>query len=204
MCLIIFAKQGTPIPFKYFRRAFVRNPHGAGFMVAKDGELIIKKGFFNLGDLWNAYKEYDGKYTCFVHTRWSTHGAQNVQNCHPWLIDGNHGMVHNGVLQNYTHFKNGLSDSGNFTNLILRPMFHDYPTLWKEPYFTETLAHSIGWSKIGILSGDGDYMIYNENSGEWVDGLWFSNSDYKPLPKKRLKKTFSKIDDKTVSKVAVV
>ena len=47
MCLIACKPAGVFIPKKYLRNGFRENGHGSGYMVAKDGELIIKKGFFS-------------------------------------------------------------------------------------------------------------------------------------------------------------
>ena len=40
---------------------------------------------------------------------------------------------------------------------------------------------AIGYNKIALLRSDGAMTILNEKSGDWVDGLWFSNDSYKKV-----------------------
>lgn len=47
------------------------------------------------------------------HTRWATHGAVNLNNCHPHVSsDGRFALVHNGVVENFQALRNQLLVEG--------------------------------------------------------------------------------------------
>ncbi len=192
MCLALCAQKGRSIPFSVLQEGFKSNPHGAGYAIAKpevDGTTDIFKGFFTFGDFWEEFKEVNGKYDLLVHFRYSTGGARNEENCHPWQIDDKHAMIHNGTLKSYTRIHNGLSDTGNFNEQILKPLVQWHPDLIGTPYFNALAGQAIGeGNKMAILNGEGKIYIFNEHLGNYLpNGVWASNFDY-IRAKKRKKK----------------
>ena len=51
MCIICVSPQGAPQPsLAQIEAMFAHNPHGAGYMVARNGKVEIHKGFMSLED----------------------------------------------------------------------------------------------------------------------------------------------------------
>ena len=68
--------------------------------------------------------------------------------------------------------------------------------MWKNPSFIKLVEATIDYSKLVILDNKGRYYIVNEKKGNWVDGVWYSNTSYKP----KTTKVVSATTQKTVSK----
>src|SRR4249919_3576665 len=102
MCIAILVPQGNTVPPETLVRAFNSNRDGAGFAYLKKGEVIIDKGYMNLPDFLNKYKQLkDSKVQdngpMLIHCRIATMGKVCPENCHPFrLRDG--AMIHNGSL----------------------------------------------------------------------------------------------------------
>ena len=51
MCIICVSKSGVRQPGDALLRSmFLHNPHGAGFMYARDGRVMIHKGFMDVDE----------------------------------------------------------------------------------------------------------------------------------------------------------
>ena len=69
--------------------------------------------------------------------------------------------------------------TGNFAKLVLEPMLASHNA--DNPALRFLIESAIGPSnKIAIMNGAGEAVIYNETSGQWQDGVWFSNSGFRP------------------------
>ena len=180
MCLIACKPAGVFIPKKYLRNGFRENGHGSGYMVAKDGELIIKKGFFSFKDLWKSFREYQ-EFPAVIHERWGNIGLKNFDNCHPFFVSPNLGMAHNGTISIAT--KDGKSDSATFTELVLQYLHKDDENFLKNPQITFLMGKAIGQSKLAFLHASGEITIINKHLGVEHENIWFSNNDYKAFPK---------------------
>ena len=80
MCVICASPKGVRQPTRSEIKAmFLRNPDGAGYMVARDGSVTIHKGFMNLDEFLNALKaeHFTAKDSVVYHFRISTQAGIN-------------------------------------------------------------------------------------------------------------------------------
>lgn len=181
MCLISFSPSGIIIPENHIRTAWNNgNNDGAGYAFVADGRLIVRKPFWKLGKLIRSYQSdsKDNPNSPFLlHLRLATDGGKNRKNTHPFsLANDSVVLAHNGILSLYSGHKT-ISD----TRLFCETVLVDRPgsQLTGKP-FNSILAKMIGQgNKLVLLGNDGRYSIVNESCGNWNDGIWYSNENYK-------------------------
>ena len=73
------------------------------------------------------------------------------------------------------------SDTVRFNEAILRPLVNKWGNLalFQDPVI-ELIENRIGYSKLVFLDRHGNHKIMNESKGVWDDGVWYSNTSYKP------------------------
>jgi len=184
MCIAIFKPKEHTLTRDTLKICFEGNSHGAGFAYPDGGKMVVDKGYFKFKEFWEAYSEVQKKaLPMLIHFRYRTHGLQNAENCHPWQIDAEHAMIHNGVIKQFSggNKKGKLSDTGKFNEHVLKPMFLANSRQWLENWSKCLIEDFIGTgNKVVILSANGDYQIYREEFGTWSGGCWFSNDGFKP------------------------
>jgi hypothetical protein len=179
MCIAFLATKDSPSK-DTLRICFSNNNDGAGFAYAHENKLHVEKGFFTFDDFWKAYKQIPKDTPFLCHFRKTSHGPRDRKNCHPWQIDENHALVHNGILRQHDEKNDKLSDTGRFVNEMLKPMFRVNPCMWQEPWMKILLEEYIGWgNKCAILSNTGEYLILREDQGIWDNGIWYSNDSFR-------------------------
>lgn len=187
MCVICASPKGTRQPsISEIKRMFCRNPHGAGYMVAREGRVEIHKGFMNLGDFLAALKSehFTAADSVVYHFRISTQAGVNPEMTHPFPLSNQRedmkpldvicgcGIAHNGVIRLTTDpAEKEYSDTAIFitdylSQYILRP----------SDLHRDELLNAIGrliQSKMAILDASG----YIATVGSFINdrGLLFSN-----------------------------
>ena len=174
MCLAIAKPEGQTIPIEHLRNGFNRNPDGAGYAITRNMKNIIRKGFFTFDEFIADYNEnVRDTQSAIVHFRLASHGPINKRNCHPWIVSPNVCMIHNGVLD--CHSTPTLSDTGFFVARILAK----HANRIADPVFHARMENRIGErNKFVFLYACGEIVIYNEASGHWNSGVWYSNDSY--------------------------
>ena len=89
MCIICVSKSGVRQPSDITLRAmFRRNPHGAGYMYARDGKVTIHKGFMNIEDFLAAVhtERFTPQDSVVYHFRISTQAGVNAAMTHPFPL----------------------------------------------------------------------------------------------------------------------
>ena len=124
MCVCILQPPGQRAGKRRLQRCFATNPQGARYMFAVRGQLHIKKGYFGFDRLLrdlraDMTRHPDVAYG--IHFRIATAGEVNAANCHPFKVDGDVGMIHNGMLPAVkVPAKSTMSDTAVFARDLAR------------------------------------------------------------------------------------
>lgn len=177
MCIAIYKPAGKTIDKENLQQCFKINSDGAGFLVAKDKKLTLKKGFFTFDEFYEAYLPYENE-QCLIHFRIKTHGEINKDNCHPFMINKGLGFIHNGIINGFG--LGDISDTRHFNSSILQPLVAKYGNqILFEPAVQELIESRIGYSKLAFLDRHGNYQLFNEDKGVWDNEVWYSNYSYR-------------------------
>ena len=181
MCIAIYKPEVLLISRETLERCYNSNPDGAGYMFHKNNKLYIRKGFFDFNSFWNSYKR-DQKKECVIHFRIKTHGQINKDNCHPYMVNDKFAFVHNGIISGYND--PSKSDTWLFNEDVIQPFVNKWGNLglFEDPV-KKLIESRIGYSKLIFMDNEGNTKIFNEDKGNWDNGIWYSNGSYrKPTP----------------------
>jgi hypothetical protein len=179
MC-IIFAGKIIPSN-KELKNAWANNPDGAGVMYTEVGQDTIN--IFKSLD-YSVFAKHISKLrknininSVVLHFRFATHGEVNLDNAHPFSINGTLAMVHNGVV---TQLSKDLNTSDSY---LLSRMLSNLPPDWeKNDTILSLLEDYIGeHNKVVILSNSGELVFLNKHKGHELNGIWRSNTDYRKM-----------------------
>ena len=186
MCLLIKADAGQIIPKEHLKNGWRENPHGAGFAFAKDGKVLVRKGFRRFKDFWRTYRDFQ-QYPKIVHLRYGNVGSLSMDNCHPFQVDSDLVFAHNGTIS-ITSTRKDLhgqwSDTRIFNELILKDLRKRDKNFLENSSWRWMLSNSIGYSNLVFLDSEGKFTIINKSMGELdtETGIWYSNKDYLAKP----------------------
>mgnify|MGYP000637477524 CR=1 FL=1 len=192
MCIICVSKSGVQQPTDSTIRAmFRRNPHGAGYMYARDGKVTIHKGFMNIEDFLSAVhtERFTPQDSVVYHFRISTQAGVGPEMTHPFPLSNRParlrkldlrcrvGVAHNGVIPLTSDPSNErYSDTAIFITDYLSRLIRSRADLRDQRLLDEIFQ--IAQSKFAIMDGGG----YIATVGKFIDerGLLFSNASYLP------------------------
>jgi len=180
MCLLIYASPNSNPSKKALRRAANNNPDGFGFAVRTNKEVLYYKSMSiedTIKEFFDLRKRFPDSHSIF-HLRITTHGATNLDNCHPFVVDDAIVLAHNGMLP--IKEQDGKSDTRQFAEEWL-PTMGIKEMLDTPQGFADLESFATG-SKLAIVSAnpqlDHPFYIVNERLGHWDKGVWYSNSSY--------------------------
>ena len=188
MCLLTFIRQGAYIDLEDLRAGAVMNSDGFGFAVHAGSSIITGKGmnFENVLEQFVSVRERHDGHALF-HSRISTHGLTNQDNCHPFRVGGDNLTVlgHNGMLPIKIEKNDDRSDTAIFAEDYLPNLGGVYAL--DDNKVRKDLEKWAKGSKLVVLTADRhanhDYYILNEKDGHWDNGVWWSNHSYTYQPK---------------------
>ena len=193
MCIIAVSKIGVRQPsMQQLKQMFDNNPHGAGYMYARDGKVAIHKGFMTWEDFRRAVlaENFTAKDPVVYHFRISTQAGITPEMTHPFPLTSDIkyceklditacsvGVAHNGVIRMTSNAKETrFSDTALFiaqylTKLVRRKQDVTDPAVL-------TMIDHLTNSRWALLTENGEIGTV----GTFIDehGLLFSNSSYKP------------------------
>lgn len=175
MCLIAYVPDGKSMPEDHFRMAAAGNSDGIGVMSATDGvaKFVGRKATKRALRYTRRLAARGVRHA--VHFRYATHGRVDRANCHPHKMPAGGWLMHNGVLTAYAAFAtNERSDTAIFTETLT-----DVPETagpQRSNYWQEVGRHIGASNKLVVLHKDGKFEIVNAASGDWIDGVWYSQT----------------------------
>jgi predicted glutamine amidotransferase len=196
VCLIIAKVKNRVLGRDILEAAFEKNNDGCGFAYADKGKLILKKPFFDFGRFWKAFNKIQKGRAAIVHFRIATIGNRSEENVHPFQINENVCMAHNGTLVDWTpddESKSTKSDSRWFNEAVLIPLLKAFPNAYTNSTIQYLLEKEISTNnRMALLDSKGRIVILRKQTGEIIDRCWFSNDNYKEIFEKKKNETKQK------------
>ena len=203
MCIIVCKPAGVKLPNKdILERCFNTNNDGAGFMFVYKNKVRIEKGYFTFDAFYKDLTDSIKVDTpCVMHFRIGTHGNKSPDNTHPFAISDDDmflknqrcytdvGVAHNGIISltstNNFYSSDTSSDTYKFVKEYLSLIIENYE-FYKDDDTVKLIERLIGSSnKLAFLSKDGHIEMINSFIED--DGIFYSNSSYKPVDVKKFK-----------------
>jgi hypothetical protein len=150
------------------------NNDGIGVM-SKDEGVHRFLGSKMVKRAWRHIKRLNaGGHEFAVHFRYATHGRIALANVHPFATPQNDAYVmHNGILGQYIpEDRNGMQSD---TQLFVK---HQSPMadVADSEYWDKMADHIGSHNKLCVMSWDGRFKLVNAEMGDWINGVWYSQT----------------------------
>ena len=182
MCIIIVANKNKKIPNEHIKLASELNCDGFGISASVNNKLFVYKSIsINSDDIIKLYNSIRQVATgdIVLHFRLATHGDISDKLCHPFYVNKDLVMFHNGVMSDsvsgYNKYNKNESDTKAFVNNVLKNFkkgFQDNETVMN------IISTSVGeYNKLCFLDSTGRTTY--TSSDKWVEhnGILYSNPD---------------------------
>ena len=182
MCIIIVANKNKKIPNEHIKLANELNCDGFGMSASVNNKLFVYKSIsINSDDIIKLYNSIRQVTTgdIVLHFRLATHGDISDKLCHPFYVNKDLVMFHNGVIRDSVSGYNGHnkneSDTKAFVNNVLKNFkkgFQNNKTIMN------MISTSVGeYNRLCFLDSTGQTTY--TSSDKWVEynGILYSNPD---------------------------
>jgi hypothetical protein len=192
VCLLTFLPAGVMPDTAALSNGAEVNDDGHGFAIIAGDRIIVRHSMTAapLIDEFAVTRRAHPHGPALFHSRFSTHGAEHLANCHPFRLGGDARTVlaHNGVLP--TAVQPNKGDPRSDTRIAAETFLPAFGSM----RLRRTRQRVERWmtpdNKIVILTVDRRYRdrayILNEDAGTWDAGIWYSNNGYLPYAPRRL------------------
>ena len=186
MCVIITQPKGTHLDKATAQIGWGKNPDGGGFAYINDDDQVVVEKAMEFDAFWKAFENARSLFPqrdFLLHMRIATHGSVTLDNVHPFIVNENTVMAHNGIIHGVPNYKD---DDRSDTRVFIDEVLTEMPSNWLDrPYLVDMVEEWIGWSKLAFLTNDSrlekGLYILNKHKGEEHEGMWFSNNSYKEI-----------------------
>lgn len=182
MCIIIVANKNKKIPNEHIKLASELNCDGFGMSASVNNKLFVYKSVsINSDDIIKLYNSIRQVATgdIVLHFRFATHGDISDKLCHPFYVNKDLVMFHNGIIcdsvSGYNGHNKNESDTKAFVNNVLKNFkkgFQNNETVMN------MISTSVGeYNKLCFLDNTG--KITYTSSDKWVEynEILYSNPD---------------------------
>ena len=179
MCLAVYKPVGVLPNWQHLENGHDTNNDSWGFAAVQNGELHTYVG---LGEFeqFRSYFEPFQDCQAVIHFRYATHGKVMTDNCHPFLIDKDLAVIHNGIIDVECNLNQSMSDTWHYVEVVLKSLHRVNPDFFMHPATQFVCEQSLGANKLCFLRSDGTHAIWNKDAGDELDdGTWYSNTGYK-------------------------
>lgn len=178
MCIAILNKTGI-ISKDAFKNSWENNYDGAGFAYSDGNKIFVHKDNKGYESFYKTYAKHRKKFpqqTFLVHFRISTHGTVTKDNLHPFVINDNVALIHNGMVDLKGHDR---MDKRSDTRFLCEEILSHMPDGWHMSTGVHRMIGEFGGgSKFVMLDIDNNHSFVNENLGHWFEDNWYSNKSY--------------------------
>lgn len=178
MCIAIAVPAGVQVPYEHLQNGYKRNPDGCGMAWIEDGQVQIFKSmsFDTWSDKYHEVLSRCGLINMLIHFRITSRGETSEEMCHPFMINNNMALIHNGTINAIKPAEHGTDSD---TKYLCEEILADMPDGWVNNVACHRLlGEFIGWSKLCILTDQDEIFLVNEEKGIWFENVWYSNSSY--------------------------
>lgn len=185
MCMLCVMEPGKVPTRDELENTALNNPHGFGYAIHA-GDAIITNRNMNadiiISEFLAVRETFKSGYAIW-HARYATHGANTLDNCHPFKVgkDERTYLAHNGILDVMIPKDDHRSDTRVFAESVLPAMGGS--KVLDDPYVFDMLETYTSGSKVAVLTCNpvNNYPVYilNEHAGKWDNGVWWSNNTHK-------------------------
>lgn len=177
MCILIHHTKNTVFTDDQLADFYQHNPDGFGVMYG-DGKIIhVHKTLGNLEEVKALYNSVAVGRECMIHFRMQTHGDIDINNCHPYKVNDDIYMAHNGILSAGNPIYKQMSDTWHIIEYIIKPIAENNPDLLFSDEWIDYMEEVIGkGNKFGFCHADGRTSIINKSAGVHLGEAWMSNT----------------------------